>query len=194
MAQRGRLCHASLARCSQNLRHRILCKRGGGRSSTKAGLGAGCPSGHRPCVDRNHRPSIGYCRLRDHLPAIPPGFLAGSCRTCDPASFENAIDACAIESEAEPNAQTINPLGIGTSDSRCRWGCGFSCLSRLAERRVAARLISQVGTEHIVLNYAIRAGSHSCLKGPSGGRNDAVPLGHKHWHACSLCCGVEFTE
>ena len=37
MARRGRLCHASLARCSQNLRRRIRYRQGADRSSTSAG-------------------------------------------------------------------------------------------------------------------------------------------------------------
>src|SRR5712672_1114960 len=59
-----RLCHASLARCSQNLRRHIPCRPGGGRSSTKAGPGAGCPIGHRPCGDRTCRPNTG--RSEEH--------------------------------------------------------------------------------------------------------------------------------
>ena len=50
MARRGRLCHASLVRCSQNLRRHIPCRQGASRSSTKVGLGAGCPTGHRPSI------------------------------------------------------------------------------------------------------------------------------------------------
>jgi hypothetical protein len=53
--------------------------------------------------------------LRGRPRAIPPGFLAGSCRTCGPAFYESEIDACANESDAEPNAQIINRLGIGTA-------------------------------------------------------------------------------
>ena len=39
----------------------IPCRRGAGRSSSRASLGAGCPAGRRPCVDRNW-PNIGCCR------------------------------------------------------------------------------------------------------------------------------------
>ena len=39
----------------------------------------------------------------------------GNCRTCGPAFSESGIDACANESDAETNAQIIDPLGIGTA-------------------------------------------------------------------------------
>jgi hypothetical protein len=45
------------------------------------------------------------------------GFLAGTCRTYGPDSFESEIDACAYESDAEPKAQIINSLWIGTARS-----------------------------------------------------------------------------
>jgi hypothetical protein len=128
MARHGRLCHASLARCSQNLPRRMCCRQGASRSSTKVGLGAGCPTGHRP-YDRSRR-DTGCCRLRGRPRAIPPGFRAGSCRPCGLASYKSGIDACANESDAEPNAQIINPLGIGTQQSYSAswvlWSCPVS--------------------------------------------------------------------
>jgi hypothetical protein len=48
---------------------RMPCRRGGDRSSTKGGLGAGCRAGRRPCADRSCRPSIGYCRSHGRRPA-----------------------------------------------------------------------------------------------------------------------------
>jgi hypothetical protein len=79
MARRGRLCHASLVRCAQNLRRHIPCRRGGGRSSTKAGLGAAYPTGHRPCGGRTYRASTGCCRSHGRLRSVPPDRPEGIC-------------------------------------------------------------------------------------------------------------------
>jgi hypothetical protein len=115
MAQRGRLCHASSARCSQNLRHHIPCRRDARRSSTRASLEAGCPTGHRPCGDRTYRPNIGCCRLHGRPRAIPPGHQEGIC-----LSIESVCEAMADDSAADDMTQIINPLGIGTSGSYCQ--------------------------------------------------------------------------
>jgi hypothetical protein len=75
MARIGRFGRASLARCSQNRRCRIACRRGAYRPPTKAGLGAGC----RACVDRTYRPNIECCRLHGRRRAILPGRRVGTC-------------------------------------------------------------------------------------------------------------------
>jgi hypothetical protein len=79
MARSGRFGHASSVRCSQNRRCRIACRRGAYRPPTRAGLGAGCRAGRRPCADRNCRLNIGCCRSRDRRRAIPPGRQVGIC-------------------------------------------------------------------------------------------------------------------
>jgi hypothetical protein len=82
MARRRQSCHASLARCSQNLRRHIACRGGADRWSTTASLEAGHPVGHRPSVDRNHRLHIGCCRSRSRRRSIP-GCQAGNCLSID---------------------------------------------------------------------------------------------------------------
>ena len=131
MALQRQLCHASSARYSQNPRRHIPCRPSANRSLTRASFEAGYPVGHRPSVDRNYRPNIGCCRLRGRPRAIPPGFRVGSCRPCGLAFYDNGIDACANENEAEPSAQIINPLGGGTAPSySASWaGCDYRAFS-----------------------------------------------------------------
>ena len=65
------------ARCSQNRRCRIACRRGAYRSPTKAGLAAGCRAGRRPCGDRTYHPNTEYSRSRDRRRSIPSGRRVG---------------------------------------------------------------------------------------------------------------------
>jgi hypothetical protein len=111
MARRGRLCHASLARCSQNLRRRIPCRQGADRSSTKASAGAGCPAGHRPCVDRICRPNIGCCSSHDRQRSISPGCQAGNCQS---------IVFAAEPLRMIPRATTMRKLSIPWGKERLR--------------------------------------------------------------------------
>ena len=118
----ARLCHASLARCSQNLSRRIRCRQGASRSSTKVGPEAGCPAGHRQ-YDRS-RHDTGCCRLRGRPRAIPPGFRADSCRTCGPAFFACAFEACTNEAQQKPSCKLSIPWGSEGGEATARRGCG----------------------------------------------------------------------
>src|SRR3954451_24693394 len=50
MARLGRPCHASSARCAQNMRRHIFCRPNADRSSIKASREAGCPTGHHAAI------------------------------------------------------------------------------------------------------------------------------------------------
>ena len=103
MARQRRPCHASSARCSQNLPFRMPCRQGCSRSSTRAGAWVGCPTGHRPCVDRNCHP-IGCCRSRDRPRAIRPDCLVGI--------WWSIVSVAAKTSRMIPRPATFRKLSI----------------------------------------------------------------------------------
>lgn len=119
MARRRQSCHASSARCAQNPRCDIACRQGAGRLSTKAGLEADCPIGHRPCGDRTCRPNTGCCTLHGRPRAIPPGHQEGIC--------QSIVRVAAKPSEMIPRPTKRRKLSISCGSERrpataCR-GC-----------------------------------------------------------------------
>jgi hypothetical protein len=116
MARRGR---PSSARCAQNLPCRIRCRRGADRSSTRGSLEAGCPTGHRPSVDRNYRPSTECCRSRDRRRAILPDRRVGI------GLFVEIVVAAKpsrMIPRLRPLRKIINPLGMERYEATARRG------------------------------------------------------------------------
>ena len=153
-----RLGHASLARCSQNLRRHIPCRPGGGRSSTKAGPGAGCPIGHRPCGDRTCRPNTGCCRSHDRPRASRPDRREGICL------YVETVVA------AKPSPRIPRPA------TRCKlsipWG---------AKRRIAT---ARGGCGLLVLPFTLNNKGCSQPPAASGGSHPATEV-RKHGTAGS---------
>ena len=109
-----------MARCAKNPQCHIACRRGAGRSSTRAGLEAGCPVGHRhrPSDDRTYRSNIGCCRSRGRQRSISPECQAGICLSI--VGYRR-WEAIADDSAARNEAQIFNQLWIGTPASYRGW-------------------------------------------------------------------------
>ena len=106
--------------------HSLQTRRG--PSSTKVGLEAGCPIGHRPCGGRTCRPNIGCCRLRDRPRSIPPGRRVGIC-----LSIEVVAAKSSEVFRARRRTQIFNRLGIGRAQSTSARDCAPGDLPSLGE-------------------------------------------------------------
>jgi hypothetical protein len=79
--------------------------------------GAILRQGIQPDVDQTIAAAVtldvaSYMAVREPFRRAPWRIVAGHVARL---FYESGIDTCANESDAEPNAQIINPLGIGTS-------------------------------------------------------------------------------